>query len=192
MDELASRLQRLSPEERKLIVVDAVYSMDGDIAPLESLLALRDHHPNTMLMVDEAHSLGVVGTRGRGIEEHFGCPGQIDVLMGTLSKTIPAQGGYVAGTHELTDFLRFSARGFVFSAALAPATAASAMAGFDLIETEGTGRRERLISNVRHFVQRLREAGFEVGDSTSAIVPILLGSEALAFEMARRCNLEGV
>ena len=93
-----------------------------DVAPLPSLLALRDRHANTLLMVDEAHSLGVLGTRGRGIEEHFGCTGQIDILMGTLSKTIPAQGGYVAGSDELVTYLRYNARGFVFSAALSPAS----------------------------------------------------------------------
>lgn len=192
MANLEKRLCCLPDGSRKLIVVDAVYSMDGDIAPLEALISLRDRYPNTMLMVDEAHSLGVLGERGRGIEEHFGCIGQIDVLMGTLSKTIPAQGGYIAGSRELITFLRYNARGFVFSAALSPATAAAALAALQLIESEGQSRRARLMSNVGHFVGRLREAGFNVGNTASAIVPILLGSEALAFEMARRCNLEGL
>jgi glycine C-acetyltransferase len=192
MADLERHLQRLPDDSRKLIVVDAVYSMDGDIAPLEVLIALRNRHPNALLMVDEAHSLGVLGYRGRGIEEHFGCIGQIDILMGTLSKTIPAQGGYIAGSLELVTFLRFNARGFVFSAALPPATAAAALAALELIEGEWKLRRARLMSNVTYFVGRLREAGFDVGNSASAIVPVLLGSEALAFEMARRCNLEGL
>jgi glycine C-acetyltransferase len=192
MEDLANRLRRLPAGARKLIVVDAVYSMDGDIAPLDALLTLRDGHPNTLLMVDEAHSLGVLGGRGRGIEEHFHRPGQIDVLMGTLSKTIPAQGGYIAGSQELITFLRFSARGFVFSAALPPATAAAAMAALEVIETEGPSRRARLMSNVDYFMRRLRESGFNMGNSASAIVPILLGDESLALEMARRCNLAGV
>ena len=89
MADLERHLQRLPDDSRKLIVVDAVYSMDGDIAPLEALIALRNRHPNALLMVHEAHSLGVLGNLGRGIEEHFGCIGQIDILMGTLSKTIP-------------------------------------------------------------------------------------------------------
>lgn len=192
MADLERRLGRLPDASCKLIVVDAVYSMDGDIAPLEALIALRDRYPNTLLMVDEAHSLGVLGNRGRGIEEHFGCIGQIDVLMGTLSKTIPAQGGYIAGSRELITFLRFNARGFVFSAALPPATSAAALAALELIENEGQSRRTWLVSNVDYFVDRLRKAGFDAGNSASAIVPIVLGSEALAFDMARRCNREGL
>lgn len=190
--DLANRLRRLPDDARKLIVVDAVYSMDGDIAPLDALIALRDRHPNTLLMVDEAHSLGVLGTRGRGIEEHFDCAGQVDVLMGTLSKTVPAQGGYIAGTHELITYLRVSARGFVFSAALPPPTAAAALAALEVIDLEGPARRAQLMTNVQYFVQRLRQAGFEAGGGASAIVPILLGDEAVAVEMARLCNVAGV
>jgi len=192
MAHLANRLHCLPDDARKLIVVDAVYSMDGDIAPLDALLALRDRHPNTLLMVDEAHSLGVLGTRGRGIEEHFGCTGQIDVLMGTLSKTVPAQGGYIAGAHELVNYLRVNARGFVFSAALPPATAAAALAAFEVIDLEGPARRALLMANVHHFVRRLREVGFVVGGGASAIVPVLLGDEGLTVEMARLCNVAGV
>ena len=192
MADLERHLQRLPDESRKLVVVDAVFSMDGDIAPLDALIALRDSYSNTLLMVDEAHSLGVLGDRGRGIEEHFGCSGQIDVLMGTLSKTIPAQGGYIAGSRELITFLRFNARGFVFSAALPPATAAAALAALDVIESEGESRCARLIANVNYFVGRLREAGFNTGNSVSAIVPIFMGSEARAFEMAKQCNALGL
>jgi len=192
MADLERCLRLLPFGARKLLVVDAVYSMDGDIAPLQALIALRDRYPNTLLMVDEAHSLGVLGECGRGIEEHFGCIGQIDVLMGTLSKTIPAQGGYIAGSRELITFLRFNAHGFVFSAALAPATTAAALAALELIESEGQSRRARLMSNVDYFVARLHEAGFNTGNTASAIVPILLGSETIAFEMARRCNAEGL
>jgi 8-amino-7-oxononanoate synthase len=192
MADLERCLRLLPFGARKLIVVDAVYSMDGDIAPLQALIALRDRYPNTLLMVDEAHSLGVLGEWGRGIEEHFGCIGQIDVLMGTLSKTIPAQGGYIAGSNELITFLRFNARGYVFSAALAPASAAAALAGLELIDSEGQSRRARLMSNVNYFISRLQKAGFDTGSTASAIVPIILGSEALAFEMAKKCNVEGL
>lgn len=192
MGDLEHRLSGLPDNACKLIVVDAVYSMDGDISPLDELIALRDRHPNTILMVDEAHSLGVLGLRGRGIEEHFDCAGQVDVLMGTLSKAVPAQGGYIAGSIELITYLRFNARGFVFSAALPPATAAAALAAFEVIESEGPSRRARLMSNVHYFIRRLRESDFDVGGTASAIVPILLGSETRAFEMAKRCNLEGI
>jgi glycine C-acetyltransferase len=190
--DLDEKLGRLPDNSRKLIVVDGVYSMDGDIAPVMELIGLRDRHPNSHLMVDEAHSLGVLGARGRGIEEHFNCFGQIDVLMGTLSKTVPAQGGFIAGSGELIKYLRYNARGFVFSAALSPVSAAAALAAFEIIEREGEERRKRLMSNIRYFTCRLREEGFDIGDSKTAIVPILLKNEELAFEMARRCNLAGV
>jgi glycine C-acetyltransferase len=173
-------------------VVDAVFSMDGDVAPLPQLVELRDRHPNTMLMVDEAHSVGVLGHRARGIEEHFDRVGAVNVLMGTLSKAIPAQGGYIAGSHDLITYLRYSARGFVFSASLAPPTAGAALAALDVIEREGAVRRTQLMSNVHYFVGCLRDAGFDIGNTSSAIVPILLGSESLAFDMARACNAKGV
>jgi len=190
--DLACKLGELPDDACKLIVVDAVYSMDGDIAPLAELIELRDRHTNTMLMVDEAHSLGVLGTHGRGIEEHFNCHGQIDILMGTLSKTIPCQGGYIAGSHELITYLRYNARGFIFSAALSPVSAAAAQAALEVIESEGKVRRRRLMSNVGYFILRLREEGFDVGNSETAIVPVLLRSESLALEMAGQCNVEGI
>jgi glycine C-acetyltransferase len=192
MTDLACKLGELPDGARKLIVVDAVYSMDGDIAPLKQLIELRDWHTNTILMVDEAHSLGVLGTHGRGIEEHFNCAGQIDVLMGTLSKAIPCQGGYIAGGHELITYLRYNARGFIFSAALSPVSAAAAQAALEIIEIEGEVRRQQLMSNVKYFVRRLQEEGFDVGNSETAIVPVLLRSESLAFDMAKQCNLEGI
>ncbi len=192
MADLACKLGGLPDGARKLIVVAAVYSMDGDIAPLKELIELRDRHANTILMVDEAHSLGVLGTHGRGIEEHFNCPRQIDVLMGTLSKTIPCQGGYIAGSHELITFLRYNARGFSFSAALSPVSAAAARAALEVIESEGKVRRRQLMCNVSYFIRRLREEGFDVGNSETAIVPILLRSESLAFEMAKQCNAGGI
>ena len=190
--DLRHQLGAVGADEMKLIVVDAVYSMDGDIAPLLELIALRDACPNTLLMVDEAHSLGVLGAGGLGIEEHFDCRGAVDVLMGTLSKTIPAQGGYVAGSRELIEYLRHGAGGFVFSAALAPPSSAAALAAFDVLVAEGAERRRRLMANVNEFIASLRSAGFDVGDSVSAIVPILLGSETLAFEMAKYCHRHNV
>ena len=192
MTDLSRRLDGLPDDARCLIVVEAVYSMDGHIAPLKEVIELRDRHTNAILMVDEAHSLGVLGTHGRGIEEHFDCMGQIDVLMGTLSKTIPCQGGYIAGSRELITYLRYNARGFIFSAALSPVAASAAQAAFSLIETEGTARCKTLMSNVRYLVRRLHEEGFDTGNTETAIVPVLLGSEALAFEMAEQCNLEGL
>ena len=190
--DLDRKLGSLPRAARKLIVVDAVFSMDGDVAPLAELLKIRDRHANTILMVDEAHSLGVLGRGGRGIEEHFDCEGQVDVLMGTLSKAIPCQGGYVVGSRELVTFLRYNARGFIFSAALSPVTAAAALAALEVLEDEGGERCGRLRTNTRYFTRRLVEAGFDIGNTQTAIVPILLGGESLAFEMARLSNEEGL
>ena len=192
MADLKDKLGRLPTAARKLIVVDAVYSMDGDIAPIPALIALRDRYPNTLLMADEAHSLGVLGDHGRGVEEHFDCYGQIDVLMGTLSKTLPSQGGFIAGSGELVKYLRYNARGFIFSAALSPAATAAAIAGIEVIEKEGAQRHRQLCSNIHYFTHRLCEEGFDIGYSETAIIPILLHDEAIAFEMARQCNQEGV
>lgn len=192
VSELAEKLEKVPVDARKLIVVDAVYSMDGDIAPLMELIKLRDRYENTILMVDEAHSLGVLGNNGRGIEEHFGCIGKIDILMGTLSKAIPCQGGYITGSHELVTYLRYNARGFIFSAAISPATSAAACAAFKLIEQEGKTRRSQLMSNVNYFIRRLKEENFNVGNSQTAIVPIMMGDEKTALDMALKCNQEGI
>ena len=112
--------------------------------------------------------------------------------MGTLSKTIPSQGGYITGSREIIAHLRYNARGFMFSAALSPVAAAAAQAAFKILEIEGEARRKQLISNVQYFISRLDDEGFDTGNSESAIIPVLLGSEAVAFEMAAQCNREGV
>src|SRR5690606_11936507 len=109
----------------------------------------------------EAHSLGVLGSSGRGIEEHFALPGVIDIKMGTLSKTIPGVGGYIAGSRRLVNYLRHAARGFIFSAALPPAVSAAALAAFDVIEAEGVERNRILRRNVDHFIHGLKAAGFD-------------------------------
>lgn len=175
----------------KLVVIDAVYSMDGDIAPLPEIADLCDRYGAT-LMVDEAHSLGVLGATGRGIEEHFGLgPRVIDVKMGTLSKTIPSIGGYVAGRRDLVDALKHNARGFVFSAALPPPQVAAAHAALDVIVDE-PWRVTRLHDNWKHYYSALRDLGFDTLRSTTPIVPIACGTEALAFEMTRLCHENGL
>jgi len=192
LKELEEKIASAPATARKLIVVDAVYSMDGDIAPLPALLNIRNRYPNCMLMVDEAHSFGVIGNNAKGIEEHFNCRGQIDILMGTLSKTVPSQGGFIAANADIINYLRYSARGFIFSAAISPVSAAAALAAFEVIEQEGPGRRLRLMRNVSYFLTRLREEGFDIGNTETAIIPILMSTEAKAFEMARYCHEQGV
>ncbi len=188
---LEGLLQRSPPGADTLVVADAVFSMDGDILNLPAVLDLCRRY-NALLMVDEAHSLGVLGASGRGIEEHWGQPGRIPVLMGTLSKTIPAMGGYVTGERDLIAYLRHNARGFVFSAAMTPPVAAAALAAFDLLEREGTQRRARLAANVDRFSRGLRDAGFDLGPTQTPVIPVMLGDSTRALALAACCQARGL
>jgi glycine C-acetyltransferase len=152
---LEERLKQLPSDSTKLVIADAVFSMDGDIIDLPSVVALcKKYH--AWLMIDEAHSLGVLGKNGRGIEEHFGMDGTIDIIMGTLSKTIPSVGGYVAGSKELIQYLRHASRAYIFSAALPPAQAAAAKEAFSVILDE-PWRIEKLNLNQKQFIGGLKE-----------------------------------
>jgi glycine C-acetyltransferase len=138
-------------------------------------------------MIDEAHSLGVLGKTGRGIEEHFGMEDAIDIKMGTLSKTIPSVGGYVAGKKDLIEYLRHASRAYIFSAALPPAQAAAAKAAFDVI-LEEPWRVEKLRANTRQFINGLKQRGFDTLFTETAIVPIICGSDENAFAMTREAH----
>ena len=189
---LTELLAGLPADAKKLIVVDAVFSMDGDLTPLLKLVALRDRVPNVILMVDEAHSLGVLGASGRGIEEHCGLDGAIDVKMGTLSKVIPGQGGFIAGDERLTNYLRHHARGYIFSGATPPPVAGAALAAIDVLEREAGVRGLRLRENIAHFTRGLRRIGWELGPTESAIVPIMVRDTPTVFRLASFCHDEGV
>jgi 8-amino-7-oxononanoate synthase len=191
MEDLERLLRQAPLSAAKLIVADAVFSMDGDIFDLPAAAVLAERY-GAWLMVDEAHSLGVLGATGRGIEEHFDLPGVIQVKMGTLSKTIPGVGGYIAGDRKLISLLRHSARGFVYSAALPPAVTAGILTAFDVLEEEGVERNRLLQRNVRHFIRGLQEAGFDTGLTCTPIVPIMVGSEEHALAMTRFCQENGV
>jgi 7-keto-8-aminopelargonate synthetase-like enzyme len=174
-----------------LVVVDAVFSMDGDIINLPEVVRLCRQY-GAMLMVDEAHSVGVLGETGRGILQHFSLePDSIDLKMGTLSKTIPAIGGYVAGTAELITYLKHSIRAFVFSAALPPPVAAAAKASFEVIEEEPE-RVKTLHSNVNYFINGLQERGFNTLKSETPIVPIIAGNDERALLMAKLAQEEDI
>ncbi|TDV56189.1 aminotransferase class I/II-fold pyridoxal phosphate-dependent enzyme [Actinophytocola oryzae] len=174
-----------------LVVVDGVFSMDGDIVPLPETVALAREF-GAAVMVDEAHSLGVLGATGHGVEEHFGLdPSAVDVKMGSLSKAIPASGGYIAGSRGLIDALKHNARPYIFSSALPPAVAAAAAAAFDVIEAEPE-RVTDLQRKAVWFRNTLRDAGFRTGDSSTPILPLLCGTDALTFEMTRLCRKNGV
>jgi len=187
---LERRLQQVAPDVGKLVVVDAVFSMDGDIINMPEVSRLCREY-DALLMVDEAHSLGVLGETGHGIEEHFGLENASDLYMGTLSKTIPSVGGYVAGSYEVINYLKHVARAFVFSAALPPAQVAAANESFKVIEEE-LWRVKKLQRNVEFFLSGLKERGFNTLDSETPIVPIICGEDERAFQMTKLCQEENI
>jgi 8-amino-7-oxononanoate synthase len=181
MEQLETRLKQVESGVAKLVVTDAVFSMDGDIIDLPTVAGLCQKY-GAWLMVDEAHSLGVLGETGRGIEEHFGMHNVIDIKMGTLSKTIPSVGGYVAGNADLIKYLRHTSRAYIFSAALPPAQAAAAMESFRVI-LEEPQRVEKLRQNTDQFINGLKARGFDTMNTETAIVPVLCGSDEAAYRM---------
>ncbi len=190
MEHLAACLADPANRGHKLVVVDAVFSMDGDVIDLPEVSRLCRRH-GALLMVDEAHSLGMLGATGRGIEEHFGLPADtIDIKMGTLSKAIPSVGGYVTGSRRLCDFLAVQGRGFIYSAALPPSAAAAALEALRVIQDEPE-RLGRLHENIRHFAAALRAIGLSDAGSTTAIFPVICGEDWAAFRLAHYCQQRG-
>jgi glycine C-acetyltransferase len=179
-------LARVPAGTSKLVVVDAVFSMDGDLIDLPPLVEVCRRH-GARLMVDESHSLGVLGEHGEGIEAHFGLRGAIDIKMSSLSKSIPSAGGYIAGSADLVTYLKHASRAFVFSAALPPASAAAIVAALDIMEAEPE-RVARLQSNVRRFRAALQAGGVPVRDDPTPIVPIITGEDEAALRLARALN----
>lgn len=198
LEKLLKRAQ--ADQGGSLVVCDAVYSMDGDVLNLPAVHALCQRY-NALLMVDEAHSVGVLGAHGHGIEEHFGMPGAIQIKMGTLSKTIPANGGYIAGDQAFIDFLRFAAKGHLFSGAITPANAAAALEGLRLIEVEGGELIARLQANIAYFKRLMGERGFVlradplppgVPDIATPIVPVMVYEEEKGLRMSQYCFDHGL
>ncbi|MFJ8477334.1 aminotransferase class I/II-fold pyridoxal phosphate-dependent enzyme [Kitasatospora sp. NPDC094011] len=190
VDHLDRRLKAASPTGVRLVIVDSVYSMDGDIAPLPELRAVCDAH-DALLMVDEAHALGVIGQTGGGIEEHFGHRHRVDIKLGTLSKAIPSMGGWVAGSHDLIGHLRYAARPFLFSAALGPAQTGAALESLRILR-----REPERVTHIQHQARRLRrrlnDAGISTMDSATAVLPVIAGSDDAAYDYATACRKAGV
>lgn len=183
LNDLERVLEEAPASAAKLIIADSVFSMDGDIINLPRIVELSRKH-NAWLMIDEAHSIGVLGKTGRGIEEHYGMEGAIDIKMGTLSKTIPSVGGYVAGKHDMINYLRHASRAYIFSAALPPAQAAAANEAFKVILDE-PWRIEKLTANGKQFISGLQSRGFDTMLTETAIVPVLCGEDDLAYALTR-------
>jgi glycine C-acetyltransferase len=179
----------------KLIITDGVFSMDGDIGPVDKLCDLSDKY-GAIMMVDDAHASGVLGRNGRGSVDHFGCHGRVDVQVGTLSKAIGALGGYVCGSRDLIDYLYHRARPFLFSTSHPPSVAASCIAAFDLLEEEPE-RIERLWDNTRYFKAELGRIGFDIGGVTTPasetpITPIIVGDGKKTMEFSKALFDEGL
>ncbi|HBY07934.1 MAG TPA: hypothetical protein DEH22_09190 [Chloroflexi bacterium] len=183
MAQLERMLAEAPSDVGKLVVADSVFSMDGDIIDFPKVVELCKKY-NAWLMIDEAHSVGVLGKTGRGIEEHFDMYGSIDIKMGTLSKTIPSVGGYVAGKKELITYLRHASRAYIFSAALPPAQAAAANEAFKVILDE-PWRIDKLNANTQQFLGGLKARGFDTMLSETAIVPVLCVEDNTAFAMTQ-------
>ena len=175
---------------RKLVITDGVFSMDGDIGALPGLTEAAEKH-GAIMMVDDAHSSGVLGRNGRGTIDHFNLHGRVHVQVGTLSKAIGVLGGYVCGSRDLIEFLYHRARPFLFSTSHPPAVAASCLAAFDVLEQEPE-RIEMLWDNTRYFKKGLTEAGFNTGISETPITPVIVGEAALAHQLSRELFAEGV
>jgi glycine C-acetyltransferase len=190
LDDLQKRLEEAPASATKLVIADAVFSMDGDVIDLPRMVELCKKH-DAWLMIDEAHSLGVLGKTGRGIEEHFGLGDVIDIKMGTLSKTIPSVGGYVAGRKDLITFLRHASRAYIFSAALPPAQAAAAREAFQIILDEPE-RIDKLRVNADQFIKGLKSRGFDTLYTSTAIVPVLCGDDMTAYAMTREVQNKDV
>ncbi len=180
----------LPASQRKLLITDGVFSMDGDLGPLPALCDLAEE-TGCIMMVDDAHASGVFGANGRGTIDHFGVHGRVDVQVGTLSKAIGALGGYVAGNRNLIEFLYHRARPFLFSTSHPPAVAAACIAALDVL-LEEPEIMERLWDNTRFFKTGLSELGFDTGPSESPITPVIAGDSGKANKLSDRLFEEGV
>jgi glycine C-acetyltransferase len=174
----------------KLVVVDGVYSMDGDIAPLDEITELA-HRYGAYVMVDEAHATGVIGENGRGTPEHFHLEGKVDIVAGTFSKGLGSVGGFIATNARLVEYLRFYSRGYMFSTAMTPQAAGSLCEGLKVI-VEEPHLREQLWKNINYFRENLLSLGFNIGNAETAIFPIIIGDDLKVKEIGRRLDEMGI
>ncbi len=190
IEDLGRRLKVHDARKAALVVVDGVFSMEGDVIDLPALVKVARAH-SCRVMVDDAHGIGVFGANGRGIAEHFGLEDEVDLIMGTFSKSLASVGGFVAGDERVINWIKHRARSLMFSAAPPPASVAAVLKAVEIIEREPE-RRERLWENTRFMAEGLRTLGFDTGDSASPVIPVLAGEDTLAFVMAKRLQEEGV
>lgn len=189
-DGLAKALEENKAVKKKLIVTDGVFSMDGDLAPLPEIVELAEKY-EAIVMVDDAHGEGVLGSHGRGIADHFGLHGRVDLEMGTMSKAFGVVGGYLAGKAKIVEYLRQRARPFLFSSATTPADVAACIAAISILqETDEPVRR--LWENARYFKAEMKRLGFDTGLSETPITPVILGEAQTAWDFSKRLFDEGI
>jgi glycine C-acetyltransferase len=187
---LAEKLEEHKEIGKKLIITDGVFSMDGDLAPLPAIVELAEEY-DAMVMVDDAHGEGVVGSHGRGVVDHFGLHGRVDIDCGTMSKAFGVMGGYIAGSATLVEYLRQQARPFLFSSAATPPDVAACIAAIDILEEDDTPVRT-LWENADYFKAALQELGFDTGASDTPITPVMLGEAETAWDFSKRLFAEDV
>ncbi|MCL4506786.1 MAG: glycine C-acetyltransferase [Chloroflexi bacterium] len=180
---LEDQIKQAGAYRRALVITDGVFSMDGDIAPLPDIVEVTERH-NLLLMVDDAHGEGVLGRGGRGIVDHFGLHGRVDIEIGTLSKAFGVVGGYVAAHSEIVEWLRQRGRPFLFSSAVTAADAAACLAAVDILEAS-TERVDKLWNNTGYFKTEMKRLGFDIGRSATPITPVMLGEAPLAQQFSR-------
>jgi len=194
MDDLEKRLETSSvagkEHKGKLIVVDGVFSMEGDLADLPTLVRLKNQY-GARLMVDDAHGLGVFGTHGRGTAEHFGLEHEVDLVMGTFSKSLATVGGFICGDRTVIDYIRHEARAEIFSAAPPPPSVAAATKALEIVERE-PDRRKQLWENTEFMRRELTRMGYDTGNSQSPVIPLVIGTDLDAFAMTKKLQKAGV
>ena len=190
MEDLEKQLQKCEPNAIKLIVVDGVFSMEGDLANLPEIVRLKKKY-NASIMVDEAHGIGVFGDEGRGVCDYFGVTDDVDLIMGTFSKSFGSLGGFIAGDHEVINFLKHNSRSLIFSASMTPAAVAAASKALDIM-IEEPERREHLWDVTRHAQAAFKAAGFDTGHTESPIIPLFVRDTFKAMKVVRLAYERGV
>ncbi len=190
MESLEKVLKKCEPDKIKLIVTDGVFSMEGDICKLPEMSALAKQY-DANIMIDDAHSLGVLGKNGRGTADHFGMTEDVDLIMGTFSKSLASIGGFIAADKYTINYLKHNARSLIFSASIAPANAASVLAALDLMQEEPE-RIAKLWDNTHYALKLLKEAGFETGHTETPIIPVYVRDDFKTFTLTKRLLEEGV
>lgn len=190
MASLEKQLQKCNPDAVKLIVSDGVFSMEGDVADVKGIVGLAKKY-NATVMIDEAHGIGVFGPGGRGVCHHFGVQDDVDLIMGTFSKSFASLGGFIATDKEITNFLRHHSRSYIFTASITPASTAAALAAIDIMEKEPE-RQEQLWEMTNYALDGFRSLGFEIGHTSTPIIPLFIRDDFKTFAITRDLLEEGI